>query len=105
MPPNTVYVGRPTIYGNIFSWRRWGRKKAVSLYRRWLRGRIPLREMIRLVGGSHVMLLNLALLRQKLLRDWIPRLRKKNLCCWCPLPKQGQPDLCHRSVLLEIANG
>lgn len=29
----------------------------------------------------------------------------KNLACWCPLPKPGEPDICHASVLLEIANG
>jgi len=27
-----------------------------------------------------------------------------DLACWCPLPEQGQPDICHAAVLLEIAN-
>lgn len=29
----------------------------------------------------------------------------KSLACWCPLPKPGEVDLCHASVLLEAANG
>lgn len=32
-------------------------------------------------------------------------LRGKNLACWCPLPKDGEPDHCHAAVLLEVANG
>jgi hypothetical protein len=29
----------------------------------------------------------------------------RDLACWCPpLPEPGQPDICHRAVLLEIAN-
>jgi hypothetical protein len=31
-------------------------------------------------------------------------LRGKDLCCWCPLPEPGEPDICHAAVLLEIAN-
>lgn len=29
----------------------------------------------------------------------------RDLACWCPLPVPGEPDLCHASVLLEVANG
>ena len=29
----------------------------------------------------------------------------KSLACWCPLPAEGQPDLCHAAVLLEVARG
>lgn len=32
-------------------------------------------------------------------------LRGQNLACWCPLPKPGEPDHCHATVLLEVANG
>lgn len=31
-------------------------------------------------------------------------LRGKDLLCWCPLPKAGEPDNCHASVLLRVAN-
>ncbi|MCJ7543669.1 MAG: DUF4326 domain-containing protein [Phycisphaerae bacterium] len=99
MPPNTVYVGAPTRYSNIFPWRRLTRSTAVRMYRRWLKRRIPLRDMLRLVGRSGIKLLAVECLRQDLLRREIPKLRGKNLCCWCPL---DQP--CHADVLLEIAN-
>lgn len=31
-------------------------------------------------------------------------LKGKNLACWCALPKEGEQDICHAAVLLEIAN-
>lgn len=41
--------------------------------------------------------------------DWRPEtirrgLAGRDLMCWCPLPEPGQPDHCHASVLLRIAN-
>jgi hypothetical protein len=29
----------------------------------------------------------------------------RDLACWCPLPAEGDPDICHAAVLLAIANG
>ena len=83
MPPNTVYVGRPTQWGNPFrvDWEP-GRTPAdvVKMYRR---------EIINFNGG--VVGFN---------RFWVQRhLRGKNLACFCPL---DQP--CHADVLLELAN-
>ena len=85
MPANTVYVGRPTIWGNPFTVGKDipflpGRKvqdkrHAVSLYA----GHAPQNE--RLIAAA---------------RD---ELRGQHLACWCPL---DQP--CHADVLLEIAN-
>ena len=84
VPENTVYVGRPTMWGN-----RWkigvhsnllGRevqtaKEAVECYRQ-----------LAWPAAHH--------------RAWIrENLSGKNLACWCPL---DQP--CHADVLLEIAN-
>jgi hypothetical protein len=37
--------------------------------------------------------------------DWIAPLRGMDLCCWCPLPVPGEPDICHARILLDIANG
>jgi hypothetical protein len=31
------------------------------------------------------------------------RLAGKSLACWCPLPAEGEPDICHAAVLLAIA--
>lgn len=28
----------------------------------------------------------------------------KDLACWRPLPRSGEPDICHAAVLLVIAN-
>ncbi len=84
MPPNTVYVGRPTKWGNPYregqlnALRTITRQEAVEWYRRFVKAnqqsdqrfRLPLSELL----GKH-------------------------LACWCPL---DQP--CHADVLLEIAN-
>lgn len=94
MPPNTVYVGRPTRWGNLW---RVGRADcgcrsagecthgrffapdaaaAVECYRQWL-----------------------AAWKPRSLDELRQALRGKNLACWCPL---DQP--CHADVLLELAN-
>jgi hypothetical protein len=31
-------------------------------------------------------------------------LRGKDLACWCPLPAEGEPDICHAAVLLAVVN-
>ena len=86
MPPNTVYVGRPTKWGNP-----WGAKgvywftpkQLTDVYRRWVTeltpddcmyGPPPTQESIKNELGG------------------------KNLACWCPL---NQP--CHADVLLAEA--
>ena len=56
MPPNTVYVGRGSKWGNSFTVAMHGRKKAVELY-----------EYIELPGMP------------------VHELRGKDLACWCPL--------------------
>lgn len=37
-------------------------------------------------------------------RENLGKLRGKNVACWCPLPEHGQPDHCHATVLLALAN-
>ena len=77
MPPNTVYVGRPTMWGNKFTHR--DRAQAVAAYEDLWTNRVP----------------------YSMVEDCIIKyLRGKNLACWCPL---DQP--CHADVLLELANG
>ena len=89
MPPNTVYVGRPSFWGNPYAvgkpWRVSGAstyyvtepQHAISLFREYLN---------RLLEAQPAGIIH--------------QLRGKNLACWCPL---DQP--CHADVLLEIANG
>ncbi|HEX9813282.1 MAG TPA: DUF4326 domain-containing protein [Burkholderiales bacterium] len=93
MPANTIYVGRPSRWGNPFGVRcaMHGTDDAacdhlilvatpalaVERYRQWARNwRHPSKLLARL-----------------------PELRGKNLACWCRL---DQP--CHADVLLELAN-
>lgn len=81
MPANTVYVGRPTVWGNPFivgseliGGKKLSVEKSIALYRQYARDAF----------NEH---------------DLRACLRGKNLACWCPL---DQP--CHAEVLLEMAN-
>ena len=77
MPQNTVYVGRPTKWGNRHNADKIGQEAAVRYFKNDFE-----------IGFSRVT------------KDEIRReLRGKNLACWCPI---GSP--CHVDVLLEIAN-
>jgi hypothetical protein len=79
MPPNTVYVGRPSKWGNQVDWREYGREQAVSMYRESIfEGEVD----------------------EFFISEVMRELKGKNLACWCPL---DQP--CHADVLLKIANG
>ena len=81
MPENTVYVGRPSKWGNTFKVSDWqNAADAVRKYRQEL-----------LV--AHAM--NETMFRKNL----IDVLKGKNLACWCPLDQ-----VCHADVLLELAN-
>ncbi|MDH7638918.1 DUF4326 domain-containing protein [Sphingomonas oryzagri] len=99
MPENTVSVARPGIFGNpwtVADARAAGYSKCdtvlaawcKSLFRDWLLKRDGITEM--LVGGKKR--------RERLLAE-LPRLRGKNLACWC---HPSEP--CHADVLLELAN-
>jgi len=83
MPPNTVYVGRPTKWGNPYKIDCAvgidTRADAVRLFRDMLKFGNPEDYPLDDVIGAE--------------------LRGKNLACWCRL---DQP--CHADVLLELAN-
>lgn len=101
MPAGAVYVGRPTLWGNPFVCEA-DPALAVSAFRRLITmGRLQLTVGepggLCMAGNA-----NPATLRW----DWpeyaahnLPRLRGRDLACWCAL---GQP--CHADVLLEMAN-
>lgn len=107
MPANTVYVGRPTRWGNPWSVQGYwdagnsgdatvAAKVCVDLFRAWLtrtrsswNGEVPSLEVGTLPGVPGT---------GRMPPDLSP-LRGKNLACWCPL---DQP--CHADVLLEMAN-
>jgi hypothetical protein len=96
MPPNTVYVGRPTKWGNPFKVgdtvkNHFGKEflietteQAVNCYRNLV--------LIKLNPGF--------ILGQELFTEAdLSELRGKDLACWC---KEGEQ--CHADVLLELCN-
>ena len=90
MPENTVYVGRPTQWGNYWQIGNIftdldGCTKAMSAEECVKRFKADMERFKALLPKSFA----------KLLKP----LRGKNLACWCPL---GQP--CHADVLLELVN-
>ena len=80
LPENSVYVGRPTKWGNPFShmsgtlaqWKASSREESVEKYREWI------------------------LKNEELLAN-IGELRGKDLVCWCA------PAKCHAEVLIELS--
>lgn len=91
LPPNTVSVARPSLWGNPFKVGATvsvgpplasnpilisDRAQAVALYREWITDAC------------------------KHFETFTYQLRGKDLACWCPL--DGGP--CHADVLLEFAN-
>ncbi len=73
MPANTVYVGRPTKWGNPYKVGAIRREDAIVLYEAWLRDRLSEDS------------------------GFLDPLKGKDLACWCPLDKP-----CHADVLLKF---
>ncbi len=102
MPENTVYVGRPTEWGNPFTIKRvdssdpW--KFAVYSLNGNCRGRYTKIEYAKLRA---VQLFQWEVEDTlKASPDFLKPLAGKNLACWCRLDHP-----CHCDVLLELANG
>jgi len=83
MPPNTVYVGRGTKYGNPYRVGDDGIPNAETA--KW-------KYLLFLAGGGRY-----SVMRERV--GDVGKLRGKNLACWCA---PGEP--CHADMLLEIAN-
>lgn len=79
MPPNAVYVGRPT---------RWGNPYPVECF-----------ETLEQVMVLYWRFLTETPIGTELAAEVRAHLRGKDLACWCPLDRK-----CHADVLLEIAN-
>ena len=74
MPKNTVYVGRPTKWGNPFIiGNKWNLECALIKYRQWLLWKIQNDP------------------------DFLKPLQGKDLACWCNLT-----EACHADILLEL---
>jgi len=86
MPPNTVYVGRPTTWGNMY--------KVGDVF--------PFDEDNKMTQAEAVSLFEAEIATKRTigsLESYIAPLRGKDLACWC---KEGEP--CHADILLKIAN-
>ena len=100
MPANTVYVGRPTTWGNPFipgqARKRINAKSEIDAagFRReeFVTAPMTAEECV----AAFRKLVEFSLKHQP---HFLEPLRGKNLACWCPL---DQP--CHADVLLELAN-
>jgi hypothetical protein len=109
LPEGAMSVGRGTHWGNPFTVagaiengfaenKEQGRKVAVEYFRRWLAFEDPADSNIYITNGGRY--------ERKWMRDHLADLRGKSLACWCPLPAEGEPDICHGAVLLlAVANG
>jgi len=74
MPPNTIYVGRPSRWANPFRIGKDGdRQEVVRKFKEY------------------------AIKQLRREPSWLEPLKGKNLACWCPLDKE-----CHADVLLEL---
>ena len=112
MPPNTIYVGRPTKWGNPF---KIGVLHNLTLYllgsRKNKKGLIKDSHLIREGKFFIDRKLSLEMYNNMLVESFLKRafnpmwrielknLKGKNLACWCPL---SEP--CHADILLKIAN-
>lgn len=113
MPPNTVYVGRPSLWGNPYSLDDVRAmyphvlpadraSVAVGLYRRELEHWGLLSDFAEIGYGDRAYARAVAEIDGRGFEHMgqaAVLLRGKDLACWCPL---DQP--CHADVLLELAN-
>lgn len=72
MPADTVYVGRPSKWGNPFDLSAWNRREAVYKYEDYVDNML------------------------KKDKFWLKKLKGKDLACWCSLDQ-----LCHADVLIK----
>ena len=95
MPENTLYVGRPTKWGNPF-------------HGHWDVPAEMFRVLLKETSGialTQAERLRIAQERKTYKLPDVSEIRGKNLACWCPLTdKDGNHVPCHADVLLELAN-
>ena len=98
MPPNTVSVARPTLWGNPFSGGVEDAATCVALYDDAMMWRYyP--TSTRHYMAHHKWRNRWRARRNMLPIDAISELRGKDLACWCSLDAA-----CHADVLLRLAN-
>lgn len=126
LPPDAVYVGRPSRWGNPFNFdsafvsdaamalgAKDPREAAVLLHRAWVRGQrwieplsrwTPRIEFTEGSSGGSVWIQGRSVTHVPKVPN-LSQLRGRDLACWCPLTNPGgTPYPCHADVLLELAN-
>lgn len=96
MPPNTVYVGRPTQWGNGY---RIG-DDYLFVDELWARGPRGDRQIMNRPDVVNAYRQDLGLLTPAELAEYLAPLRGKDLACWCSLDEP-----CHADVLIELIGG
>lgn len=104
MPPNTVYVGRPSKWGNPFKVQSIGNRRGVYIITQNIKHGEAIDFKYKLYNISKF---SAQIQAVKLFEKWIKQqiywpikeLKGKNLACWC---KEGDP--CHADILLKLAN-
>lgn len=92
MPANTIYVGRPTPWGNPFVVGHNGTaEQCVALYRALLAGYLCISNPRDQVAAQERALAHVS--------KHLMELKGKNLACFCSLAKP-----CHADILLALAN-
>jgi len=109
MPEGTVYVGRPTEWGNPFSASTFAHKSDLWERDRFL-GQSTDPDWARREAVERFALHIGPMGSYEYDDDKLDRLRSelagRDLACWCPLEDaQGNRVPCHADVLLAIANG
>lgn len=99
LPAGAFYIGRPGPCGNPFLVD--DPEEAVDLYRRWVKGRMSIAEFQSRAGWYW----RRGYPDREEIIVALPRLRGRNLACWCPLGlPNGRRHPCHGDFLLEEAN-
>lgn len=98
MPPGTVFVGRPTKWGNPFVVVPTEQELTFAGYGNALGAYLSVKTASDAVE-QYKRFLKMDEIGRKVAHDALNDLRGRNLACWC---KEGDP--CHADVLLELAN-
>lgn len=92
-PANTVYVGRPSPWGNPFVVGTHGtREQCVELYKVLLSGHLMISSTSEHIAEQERVL--------RYVDKHYRELKGRNVSCFCPIDKP-----CHADVLLALANG
>lgn len=75
LPPDAIYVGRPSRWGNPYQVKKYGRDEALRLYNIHLTAKIQNEP------------------------DFLTPLAGRDLACWCKLD-----EACHADILMRLCN-